>query len=115
MSNKLEKVIIKLSKMFNKNFDDYKGLYVFGVHADCNDHEDEDIEIVALFENIDKAKREDIWPIIGKIEEETDSFIEVYPHTTETLKEDDVIGEEVLEEGIFYNSLGIKQDNGLLD
>lgn len=115
MSKKLEEVIKKLSNALKKNFDDYKGLYVFGVYTDLQEHKDEDIEIVGIFETVDKSKLEDIWPIIGKIEAETNSFIELYPHTTISLKEDDVIGEEVLEEGIFYNALGIKQPQGLED
>ena len=115
MSKKLEEVIKLLSKTLKKSFDDYKGLYVFGVHADGNDHRDEDIEIVALFDSVDKAKLEDIWPIIGKIESQTDAFVEVYPHTIKSLKADDVIGEEVLEEGVFYNVLGIQQELDLED
>ena len=113
MSKKLEEVIKKLSNVLKKTFDDYRGLYVFGVHADGEDHKDEDIEIVGIFGTVDKSKLEDIWPIIGKVEAETDTFIELYPHTTKSLKEDDVIGDEVLEEGIFYNALGIRQDTGL--
>jgi len=115
MSNKLNDVIKKLSIALNKHFDDFKGLYVFGVYTDEKDHDNEDIELVGIFEYIDKPKLEEIWPLIGKIEEETDTFIELYPHTITSLKEDDVIGEEVQEEGIFYNALGIKQEQGLLD
>lgn len=113
MSKKLDDVIKKLSLALNKRFDDFKGLYVFGVYIDEKDHKDEDIELVGIFETVDKPKLEGIWPIIGKIEEETETFIELYPHTLKSLKEDDVIGEEVLSEGIFYNTLGIKQPQGL--
>ncbi len=110
MSKKLNEVIKMLSNAFRKKFDDYKGLYLFGAYLDGNDHTDEDIEIVALFDIEDKSKREQIWPIIGKIETELDVCIDLYPYTEEAFKKDEELYEEVMEEGIFFNQLGIRQD-----
>lgn len=107
MSNKVHEVIKLLSGAFRRRFNDYKGLYLFGAYLDGQEHEDEDVEIVALFDNTDKAKRENIWPIIGKIETELDVSLDVYPYTEEEFKNDDVLYDEVISEGIFYNPLGI--------
>ncbi|MEE3350268.1 MAG: nucleotidyltransferase domain-containing protein [Candidatus Gastranaerophilaceae bacterium] len=107
MSNKVHEVIKLLSGAFRRRFNDYKGLYLFGAYLDGQEHEDEDIEIVALFDNTDKAKRENIWPVIGKIETELDVSLDVYPYTEEEFKNDDVLYDEVISEGIFYNPLGI--------
>ena len=112
MSEKLNEVIKRLSNGFRKKFDDYKGLYLFGTYLDGKDHEDEDIEIVALFDIEDKSKREQIWPLIGKIETELEVCIDLYPYTPEDFKKDGDLNDEVMEEGIFYNPLGIKQDKG---
>lgn len=112
MSEKLNEVIKRLSNSFRKKFDDYKGLYLFGTYLDGKDHEDEDIEIVALFDIEDKSKREQIWPLIGKIETELEVCIDLYPYTPEDFKKDGDLYDEVMEEGIFYNPLGIKQDKG---
>ncbi len=112
MSEKLNEVIKRLSNGFRKKFDDYKGLYLFGTYLDGKDHEDEDIEIVALFDIEDKSKREQIWPLIGKIETELEVCIDLYPYTPEDFKKDGDLYDEVMEEGIFYNPLGIKQDKG---
>ena len=68
MASQVNDVIKRLSIAFKRNFEDYKGLYLFGVFLDGKEHEDEDIEIVALFDSEDKSKREQIWPIVGKIE-----------------------------------------------
>ena len=106
MSNKVHEVIKLLSGAFRRRFNDYKGLYLFGAYLDGQEHEDEDIEIVALFDNTDKAKRENIWPVIGKIETELDVSLDVYPYTEEEFKNDDVLYDEVISEGIFYNPLG---------
>lgn len=109
MSTKVQEVIKLLSAAFRKKYDDYKGLYLFGVYLDGKEHEDEDedIEIVALFSAQDKSKREEIWPIVGKIETELGVYIDLYPYTEEEFKNDDILYEEVIEEGIFYNTLGV--------
>ncbi len=107
MSTTIQEVIKLLSAAFRKKYDDYKGLYLFGVYLDGKEHDDEDIEIVALFESQDKAKREEIWPIVGKIETEIGVCIDLYPYTEEEFKCDENLYEEVINEGIFYNSLGV--------
>ena len=107
MTSKVHVVIKLLSGAFRKNFDDYGGLYLFGAYLDEKEHEDEDIEIVALFKNMDKAKRESIWPIIGQIETELDISIDLYPYTKEEFKNDQYLYDEVINEGRFYDQLGI--------
>lgn len=109
MTNSVDEVIFKISKNFNQIFDDFKGMYLFGVFLDGEEHEDEDIELAAIFDIEDKSKREQIWPIIGKIETEMNVCIDLYPYTEETFKKDEEIYEEVMEEGIFYNKFGKKE------
>lgn len=101
-------VIKVLASAFRKNFDDFKGIYLFGQFLDGKNHAGEDIELVALFDTQDKAKREAIWPIIGKIETEMDVCIDLYPYTQEEFEQDEEIYEQVMQEGVFYDALGIK-------
>lgn len=101
-------VIKVLASAFRKNFDDFKGIYLFGLFLDGKNHEGEDIELVALFDTQDKAKREAIWPIIGKIETEMDVCIDLYPYTQEEFEQDEELYEQVMQEGVFYDALGIK-------
>lgn len=109
MSGKVHDVIKLLSGSFRKKFEDYKGLYLFGASIDGQCHEDEDIEIVALFDAQDKSKREAIWPIVGKLETELDVSIDLYPYTEEEFKADEDLYDEVINEGIFYDTLGINK------
>ena len=109
MSEKLHEVIKILSGAFRKKFADYKGMYLFGAYLDGNDHEEDDIELVALFDAQDKAKREEIWPIVGKVETELEVSIDLYPYTDEEFKNDEELYEEVQAEGVFYNPLGISK------
>ena len=106
MANSVDEVIVKLSIAFNRIFNDFKGMYLFGVHTDGKLHKDEDIELAAIFDIEDKSKREQIWPIIGKIETELDVCIDLYPYTPDSFKKDEDIYNEVMEEGIFYNTKG---------
>ncbi len=115
MSKKLEEVIKKLSDSFRKYFDDFKGMYLFGAYLDGEDHEDEDIELAAIFEIEDKSKRELIWPIVGKVETELDVCIDLYPYTKKGFEADEDIYKEVMAGGVFYNSLGIRQNKTLKD
>lgn len=110
MVSQVNDVIKRLSIAFKRTFEDYKGLYLFGAFLDGKEHEDEDIEIVALFDIEDKSKREQIWPIVGKIETELDVSIDLYPYTQEQFEKDENIYEEVMQEGLFFNPLGIMED-----
>ncbi|MDR1167532.1 MAG: hypothetical protein LBK53_01395 [Heliobacteriaceae bacterium] len=110
MANSVEEVIVSLSKAFNKIFDDFRGMYLFGIFLDGKMHYEEDIELVAIFDVEDKSKREQIWPVIGKIETELDVCIDLYPYTTEEFKADEYLYKEVIEKGVFYNKTGMKEE-----
>lgn len=50
MVKSVDEVILKLSKAFNRIFNDFKGMYLFGTFLDGKMHEGEDIELAAIFE-----------------------------------------------------------------
>lgn len=104
--NSVDEVILKICKGFNGIFNDFEGMYLFGTFLDGKMHDGEDIELVAIFGTEDKSKREQIWPIIGKIETELDVCIDLYPYTPDSFKQDEEIYEEVMAEGVFYDSKG---------
>jgi len=110
MANSVDEVIFTLSKVFNKKFEDFRGIYLFGIFLDGKMHKGEDIEMVAIFDIEDKSKREIIWPLIGKIESDLDVCIDLYPYTVEEFKNDEYLYEQVMEEGIFYNKMGIREE-----
>jgi len=105
MSNKIDDIVTQLIKALKKDFPDFRGVYLFGLYLDGKMHDDEDIELVAIFDNEqDKAKRELIWRVIGKVEEDFDVFIDLHPLTIKEFKKDEELYQEVTEEGIFFNS-----------
>lgn len=105
MSNKIDDVIVELIKDLKKEYTDFKGIYLFGLFLDGKMHENEDIELVAIFDNEKtKEQRENIWKIIGKIEEDFDVFIDLHPLTVKELKKEEELFEEISEEGVFFNA-----------
>lgn len=104
MSDKIDEIVVDLIKSLKCEFPDFKGIYLFGLFLDGEMHEDEDIELIAIFDNEpDKATRELIWRIVGKTEENFDVFIDLHPLTLQELKKDEELYQEVLENGIFFN------------
>lgn len=108
MSKTVDEVIMILAKTFRKRFEDFKGIYLFGTFLDGKPHEDEDIELVALFDIEDQSKREEIWPLIGKIETDLGVCIDLYPYTEQQFKDDEELYKEVMTNGVFYNIAGLK-------
>ncbi len=116
MTNKAESTIIRLmqkfvkdtidmlNKVLSEKFDDFHGLYLYGAFADGTYESDDDIEIVAIFDSEDKAKREIIWPIVGKVETDLDVFIDLHPILMEELKKDEDFYDEVVNNGIFFKA-----------
>lgn len=102
MQKFVEETISLLNKALSENFDDFHGLYLYGVFTDGKPHPQEDIELVAIFETEDKQKRELIWPIVGKIETDLDVYIDLHPITMEELKSDEDFYDEVVNGGIFF-------------
>lgn len=109
MKNKIEKIIANLSIEFNKVFEDFQGIYLYGIFKDFQPHDDEDIELVAVFDAEDKSKRELIWKIIGKTENDFDVFIDLHPIPLKELEKDEAFFQEVVIEGLFYNKSGVKK------
>ncbi len=105
MSDKIDNIIVELIKSLKCEFADFKGIYLFGLFLDGQMHEDEDIELVAIFDNKqDKSKRELIWRIVGKIEEDFNVFMDLHPLTIEELKKDEELYYEITTNGTFFNS-----------
>src|SRR5574344_384826 len=89
MQEIIEQAIQTLVKAFSVKFDDFHGIYLYGLFLDGKMHKDEDIELVAIFDVENRFKREIIWPIVGKVETDLDVYIDLTPTTMEDLKADE--------------------------
>lgn len=102
MQKFVKDTIAMLSKALSEAFDDFHGLYLYGEYAKGTNEGDDDIELVAIFDFEDKAKREVIWPIVGKVETELDVYIDLHPYTMEELQKDEEFYDEVVNNGIYF-------------
>jgi len=102
MQKFVEDTINLLKKALSESFDDFRGLYLYGPFADGTFDEEDDVELVAIFDYEDKAKRELIWPIVGKVETKLDVFIDLHPTTMEELKKDEEFYDEVINQGMYF-------------
>lgn len=109
MQKFVEETLTLLSKAFSEKFDDFHGLYLYGIFTDGKPHPDEDIEIAAIFDIENKFKREEIWPIVGKIETDLDVFIDLHPITMEELEKDEEFYYEVVKKGVFFDTTNLKK------
>lgn len=103
MQKIVQQVVDLLIKALKEHFDDFHGLYLYGAFADGGTvGEDDDIELVAIFDAEDKEKRSVIWPIVGKIETDLDVYIDLHPVTIEEFKADEEFYDEVINHGRFF-------------
>lgn len=102
MQKEVQETINLLINALKENFGDFRGLYLYGSFADGTNEEDDDMEIVAIFDVENKGKREIIWPIVGKIETDTGFYIDLHPVTMEEFQKDEEFYAEVTNNGIFF-------------
>lgn len=107
MNKKVEDTINLLSSAFSEKFDDFHGLYLYGLFVDGKDHPGEDIELVAIFDLENKFKRELIWPIVGKIETDLNVYIDLHPMVMDELEKDEDFFEEVVHQGLFFKAQNV--------
>lgn len=104
MDRRIIQAIENLNKNLKDTFNDFKGAYLYGSQVKGTSSSDSDIDIVAVFDNVDRNKRMDIWGIVGKIEAELDVFIDLHPMTKEELERNYIYYEQVVNNGIFYEA-----------
>ena len=104
MNNITKQVITELNKKLSETFNDFKGAYLYGSQVNGTSNPESDIDVVAIFVNVDRNKRMDIWGIVGKIEAEMDVFIDLHPMTQQDLEQNPIYYEQVVNNGIFYEA-----------
>ena len=104
MNNKTQQIIEILNKNLKQTFNDFKGAYLYGSQAKGTANTESDIDIVAVFAEVDRNKRMDIWGIVGKIEAELDVFMDIHPMTQEELERNPIYYDRVVNNGIFYEA-----------
>jgi len=98
----ISEIIKELNSLIKEKYSDFKGSYLYGSRAKGNFKEDSDIDIVTLFDEVDRAKDLDICGIIGELEYKYNILIDFQVFTPEKLKLNPFYFDEVTKKGIFY-------------
>lgn len=98
----ISKIINELNKLITLKYSDFKGSYLYGSRAKGNAKEDSDIDIVALFDEINRDKDLEICGLINDLDYKYNVFIDLQTYTLDKLKRNPVYYDEVINKGVFY-------------
>lgn len=100
--------IIKLIKEFNKlisdKISDFKGIYLFGSHATGKAKKDSDVDLVLLFDEINKDKKYEVYDILSDLMYKYNVFIDIQIMDEKKLKFNPFFYEQVVDKGKFYGA-----------
>ncbi len=91
-----------VKEKLKSNFPDFKALYLFGSRAKGNYSQDDDYDLVVLFDSVDKNKELKIFRLIGEAEYKFNCLIDIQILTEEDFKFNPFFYEEVIKNGILY-------------
>ena len=100
--SKIIEVIEELNGKLKGSYSDFKGIYLYGSAVREDFSEDSDIDVVALFDEINYDKELDIYGITGELECKYDVFFDIQPMTKQDLERNSIYFREVTLKGKFY-------------
>lgn len=100
----ISEIIKELNTLIKEKYNDFKGSYLFGSRAKGDYRKDSDIDIVALFDSIDRDKEMEIYGIVSDLDYKYDVFIALMAYTPEKLARNYIFHNEVVNKGIFYGA-----------
>lgn len=84
-----------------KKYDDFQGLYLYGSHVKGTATPTSDVDIIAVFSNINHNKKRSIHGEALEIELNENIFIDLHPMTLDELNLNYIFFDEV-KKGLFY-------------
>lgn len=98
----IAKIIKELNALIKEKYSDFKGSYLYGSRARGDFREDSDIDVVTLFDEVNREKDLDICGIVGELEYKYNIMIDFQVFTLDKLKLNPFYFDEVTQKGIFY-------------
>ncbi len=100
----LSEVIKELNILIKEKYNDFKGCYLYGSRASGNYRKDSDIDIIALFDYVDRDKEMEVYGIISDLTYKYDVFISLMLYTPDNLGKNYIFHNEVVNKGIYYEA-----------
>jgi len=103
-NNRLNKLVKELNSRIAKDYPDFKGCYLYGSRVKKTHHKDSDVDIVAIFDYIDRAKDFEIRGIVCELMYIYDVYIDFRTFTFDGLISNPIYCDEVVKKGKFYEA-----------
>jgi len=100
----INELINEFNRLIHKKYKDFRGIYLFGSRVKGNFHEDSDVDLVLLFDEVNDEKENEIYNIHSELMYKYDTFIDINIMTPEKLKFNPFFYEEVVDRGQFYEA-----------
>ena len=101
---KIAEILNELRKRILERYKDFKGLYLYGSMARGDYHKGSDIDVVAIFDEVDRQKDFDLGDIICELMYKYDIYIDLHIYTIDNLKKNPIYYDEVVNKGYFYGT-----------
>jgi len=98
----ISEIIKELNALIKEKYSDFKGSYLYGSRTREDFSEDSDIDIIALFDSVDRDKEMEIYGIVCDLDYKYDVFISLFNYTLEKLEKNPIFYNEVVNKGIYY-------------
>ncbi len=101
-NSKVNKVIYELIFLIAKEYKDFRGCYLYGSTIRKTFDKSKDIDIVAIFDYIDRNKDLKIRRIVCELMYKHDVYIDFHAYTLDSLAQNPIYYDEVINKGLFY-------------
>ena len=98
----ISEIIKELNSLIKDKYSDFKGSYLYGSRARGDFSKNSDIDVVAMFDKVDRHKELEVSGISCDLDYKFDVFIEIHLYTPEELKINPIFYNEVVNKGIYY-------------
>lgn len=100
----VKKLIKEFNQLVSNKIADFKGIYLFGSYATGNAKKESDVDLVLLFEQISKDKKNEVYDILSDLMYKHNIFIDVQIMDEQKLKFNPFFYEQVVNKGKFYGA-----------
>jgi len=100
----VSEIIKELNTLIKEKYNDFKGCYLYGSRARGDYREDSDIDVIAIFDYVDRDKEMEIYGIVCDLDYKYDVFIALHLYTLTELEQNYIFHNEVVNKGIFYEA-----------
>lgn len=100
----VKSLINEFNNRIKKLYSDFTGIYLFGSTANNTRTPNSDIDLVLMFSEINKNKKNDVFDIISDLMYKYDIFIDAKIMDEKMLKYNPFFYDEIKKNGVFYGA-----------